>query len=141
MQKLAPGVAPQSLSQVHALTFRRYMYDHQVEEAECPLCGANDQCTSSTCSTRSRQRHCLNCHMWLHYDLESLKHKEKKNKLFYENSDTLVGPTVGNWNNLYLDWLYSAWGGGGVLSMQRVSSERYWGIFSVIQLIYSVLLK
>ena len=41
MQKLARGVAPQSLSQVHALTLRRYMYDHQVEEAECTLCGAN----------------------------------------------------------------------------------------------------
>ena len=48
MQQLARGVAPQSLSQVHALAFRRYMYDHQVEEAEWPLCGANDQCTSCT---------------------------------------------------------------------------------------------
>ena len=47
MQKLARGVAPQSLSQVHA-SFRRYMYDHQVEEAECPLFGAIDQCTSPT---------------------------------------------------------------------------------------------
>ena len=36
IQKLARGVAPQSLSQVHA-SFRRYMYDHQVGEAECPL--------------------------------------------------------------------------------------------------------
>ena len=43
MQKL---VAPQSLSQVHTLAFRRYIYDHQVEEAESPLCGANDQCAS-----------------------------------------------------------------------------------------------
>ena len=45
MQKLARGFAPQSLNQVHAFAFRRYIYDHQVEEAECPLCGANNQCT------------------------------------------------------------------------------------------------
>ena len=81
MQKVC-GVAPQSLGQVHA-SFRRYMYDHQVEEAECPLCGANDQCASpTTCPTRSRhrarQRHCQSCHMWLHYDCESLKQKNQK---------------------------------------------------------------
>ena len=36
MQKLR-GVAAQSLSQVHALAFRRYIYGHQVREAESPL--------------------------------------------------------------------------------------------------------
>ena len=58
------------LSQVHTLAFRRYMYAHQVEEAECPLSGANDQCASpTTCPTRSRhrsrQRQCQNCQMSL----------------------------------------------------------------------------
>ena len=27
---------------VYCTAFRRYINDHQVEEAECPLCGAND---------------------------------------------------------------------------------------------------
>ena len=53
MHKLLRGVAPRSLSQVHALAFRRHIYDHQVEEAECPLCGANDQVTAKTVSTLS----------------------------------------------------------------------------------------
>ena len=27
---------------IYCTAFRRYINDHQVEEAECPLCGAND---------------------------------------------------------------------------------------------------
>ena len=46
MQKLVRGVASETLSQVHALAFRRYIYDNQEDEAESPLCGANDQCTA-----------------------------------------------------------------------------------------------